>query len=105
MSVRLFYDPYRVEQLRQRGIAPGNRGALSGGAPRQEARTSLELVEENARLRADNRRLTEEVAQLEAEVARLRRAVSQQQPAPPRRSALPDDDAAARFALLEFDDP
>jgi hypothetical protein len=53
-------------------------------------------VEENARLRADNRRLADEVARLTEELRRVH--------APHRdREDQPLDDAARRFALIELD--
>ena len=93
MSVRTFFDPHRVEQLRKQGISP-QRQLTSGTAP--EARTSLELVEENARLRAEVRRLSDEVARLTA-------AARGPSPPSPRREERELDDAARRFALLELD--
>lgn len=92
MTVRVFFDPHRVEQLRQQGINP-QRVLTRGPAP--EARTALELVEECARLRAENRRLSDEVARLTAEAA--------QRPSAPRREEYAPDDSAQRFALLELD--
>jgi cell division protein FtsB len=81
VSVRLFYDPHRVEQLRQQGIDPHGRPARE---PAAEMRSAIVLVEENARLRAEVKRLT-------AEVARLRGG----------HEELPADDAAQRFKLPE----
>lgn len=81
MSVRLFYDPHRVEKLRQLGIDPHGRPARE---PPPDTRAAIVLVEENARLRAEVKRLT-------AEVARLRGG----------RADLPADDAAQRFKLPE----
>lgn len=61
--------------------------------------TALELVEECARLRRDNRRLSDEVARLRAEVDRLTAG-----PSAPRQHEAPDlDDSARRFSLLELD--
>jgi hypothetical protein len=97
VSVRLFYDPHRVEQLRAQGIAPRRQLPAAGGtAAPTSPQSALDLVEENARLRADNRRLADEVARLTEE---LRRAHA------PRRDRedQPLDDAARRFALIELD--
>ncbi len=66
--MKLFYDPQRVEQLRQRGIAPQPRGPVA------EATMAIELVEECARLRAEVARLRADKQRLTDEVTRLRRA-------------------------------
>jgi predicted RNase H-like nuclease (RuvC/YqgF family) len=96
VSVRVFYDPHRVEELRQKGIT-GRRQLAAG--PASEARTALELVEECARLRAeierlwrDNQHLTDEVARLRGEASSLR-----------QRSAPDQDDSVRRFSLLELE--
>jgi regulator of replication initiation timing len=91
VTVRVFFDPHRVDQLRQQGISP--RRQLSAPAP--EARTALELVEECARLRAENVRLREEVARLKAESSHR---------STPQREERALDDAAQRFSLLELDE-
>ncbi len=87
MSVRVFYDEYRVEQLRQAGIRAPRQSTRE---PVPDARTALELVEENARLRAEVARLRDEVARLTAAAPRV---------LPPDES----DDAVTRFSLLELD--
>jgi hypothetical protein len=127
VTVRVFYDPHRVEQLRVKGIAPRRQipspGAIAAATSPQESalraqgigprrqlpaagataaatspQSALDLVEENARLRADNRRLADEIARL-TEVLRAQ--------VPHRdRPALDDpvlDDSARRFSLLELD--
>ena len=67
MSVKLFYDPRRVEQLRQRGVSPRPM------SPVEAATTTLEMVEECARLRAEVARLRADNQRLADEVERLRR--------------------------------
>lgn len=96
MTVKVFYDQQRVEQLRQQGIAP--RRQLTGGS--SSPQTALEAVEECARLRAENRRLTDEVDRLRREVDRL-----SGRPSGPVASGSRDDldDAALRFSLLDLD--
>lgn len=77
-------------------IPPARRALPAATSPQ----TSLELVEECARLRRENDRLTSEISRLRAEVARLAAVPSRQ----PDQSARTDlDDAARRFALLELD--
>ena len=101
MSVKLFYDPDRVEEFRRRGIDPRRVGAAEAAPARTPtARGALELVEENARLRAEVARLRADNQRLTDEVARLRGA-----PIRPDSGQAPlrEDDAAARFALLELD--
>ena len=94
MTVRVFFDPRRVEQLRKQGINP-RRQLTSGPAP--EARTSLELVEECARLRAEVDRLRRDNQRLSDEVARLTA------PGSSRREDHELDASAQRFALLELE--
>jgi uncharacterized protein YlxW (UPF0749 family) len=97
VSVRLFYDPHRVERLRAQGIAQRRQLPAAGGtAASTSPQSALDLVEENARLRADNRRLADEIARLTEE---LRRA----QPSHAGREDQVLDDAARRFALIELD--
>ena len=92
--MKLFYDPARAEQFRQRGYrAPQS--------PETQAKVGLDAVEECARLRAQIARLrqvpeaSEECAKLRAQVAQLRRdnqrlleenARLRAQPAPQPRS-------------------
>lgn len=99
MAVDLFFDPRRVERLRQSGITQ-QRTARGGAAPRAlpaaTPQTALQAIEEAARLRAEIAQLRAENQRLTEEVARLSG----------RRSdpvALAPDDSAARFALLELD--
>lgn len=96
MSVTVFYDPRRVEQLRAQGIAPRRQLPAAGGtAAATSPQSALDLVEENARLRADNRRLADEVARLTEELRAH---------APHRdREDQAIDDSARRFALIELD--
>jgi uncharacterized protein YlxW (UPF0749 family) len=99
VSVRLFYDPHRVEQLRTKGIAPRRQLPAADGTAATTAtspQSALDLVEENARLRADNRRLADEVARLTEELRRTH---------PPHadREEKAIDDSARRFALLELE--
>jgi hypothetical protein len=121
VSVRVFFDPHRVAQLRQQGIDP--QGRLTSG-PAAEARTALGLVEENARLRAEAARRRggnqlgpiEESARLRAEVARLRadnqrlsdenarlRGEGGRRDLAQHEQKETEDDAARRFSLLELD--
>jgi hypothetical protein len=102
VTVRLFFDPERVAQLRQQGINP-QRQLTRGTNDVAQARTSLELVEENARLRAEVARLRGDVQRLSEDVTRLRSAGIRPDPKvrePDRRDL---DDSAQRFALLELD--
>jgi hypothetical protein len=105
VAVRVFYDPHRVEQLRQKGI--DSRRQLTGEASTPEARSALDLVEDNARLRAEVARLQRDNQRLADENARLASASRQSGLSPPReeRGSAPRDldDAARRFALLELD--
>jgi hypothetical protein len=105
VSVRVFYDPHRVEQLRQQGISP--RRQLTS-APASEARTALELVEECARLRAevdrlrrDNQRLSDENGRLVAETSR--RSGSSPHVEREKDEKREKDDTEQRFSLLELD--
>jgi hypothetical protein len=104
VAVRVFYDPRRVEQLRQKGISP--RRQLSAG-PAPEARTALELVEECAQLRAEVERLRRDNQRLSDENVRLAAASSRQPDSPPREHARGEerakDDTEQRFSLLELD--
>jgi hypothetical protein len=119
VTVRVFFDPHRVAQLAQRGINPSGR--LTNG-PASEAKASLTLVEENARLRAeaarrrggnqiatieDNARLRAEVARLRADNQRLADENARLRGEKGRRAEAPrqetEDDAAERFKLLELD--
>ena len=116
MSVKLFYDPYRVEQFRARGInprhapapapaalpvvraVPGPRTiAASRSVPKQ--RLAPDLVEENARLQAEIVRLRSDNQRLTAEVARLLCTPAARQDSAPLR----EDDAAARLGLFQLD--
>jgi hypothetical protein len=104
VTVQVFYDPRRVEQLRQQGIT-GRRqlgGVTVGVAVRapNSPPTVLEAIEESARLRAENRRLVDEVERLRREVERLRGAG---QPADALSSGEDPDDSAQRFSLLKLD--
>lgn len=135
MAVSLFYDPQRVAQLRAKGITASRPEPAVTPATTDDqagAQTALELVDENARLRAEidrlrreNRQLTEDVENLSAELTR--RQLSAERSDPSRRSAIPTpiaaapvsvpalrasadggddaagDDATKRFALLELD--
>jgi predicted RNase H-like nuclease (RuvC/YqgF family) len=95
VSVKTFFDPQRVEEMRQRGISP--RRQLPAG--QSDPRTALELVEERAQLRVEIERLKRENQRLTEELARLRGAAA---PTPLREERALDD-AAQRFALLELD--
>lgn len=95
MTVRVFYDPHRVEQLRAKGIAP-RRQLPAGATAADSPRDALELVEECTRLRAENRRLSDEVARLTEELRRAQTPHACDED----RSA---DDSARRFSLLELD--
>jgi hypothetical protein len=98
MSVQTFYNPSLVEKLRRVGIGVGVRRQLPSGTTQASPgpRTALELVEDNARLRAEIDQLRRDKQHLSDEVARLRGET-------PRAVATESDDAAARFALLELD--
>jgi hypothetical protein len=87
-------------------IITGRRQLPAGQAPEPatittqiEPQTALELAEECARLRRDNRRLSDEVARLRAQVDRLTASPSTAR----QREENALDDAATRFSLLELD--
>lgn len=107
MSVKLFYDPHRVQQLSQQGTTH----RMSKG-PEAQAQVALSAVEECARLRLqvaqlrrDNQRLLEENARLRAQPAQpapqpqRSRAIELSQPwrGTPRSGAPQADDVAHRF--------
>jgi predicted RNase H-like nuclease (RuvC/YqgF family) len=97
VTVKTFFDPQRVEEMRQRGISP--RRQLPAGSSMSEPRTAIQLIEESARLRAEIERLTRENQRLSDELARLRGLAA---PTPLREERALDD-AAQRFALLELE--
>jgi hypothetical protein len=74
MSVKLFYDPHRVEQLRQRGIAPVDRAPRN---PADQAQLAIDAVEECARLRMQVAQLRRDNQRLVDENARLRSSATQ----------------------------
>lgn len=88
---QIFSAVERVERVaRQAATSPLNASP----------RTSLELVEECARLRAEIDRLRQENRQLVDECARLRGAGAAPRALPAPRDL---DDAERRFSLLELD--
>ena len=90
MTVRVFFDPDRVAQLRQVGISPRRQLA---SASANEAKSALDLVEENTRLRGEIARLREEVARLTAQ-ARDHGSHCEEREL---------DDSSRRFSLIELD--
>lgn len=97
MSVKTFFDPQRVEEMRRRGISP--RRQLPAGTSTSEPRTALELVEERVQMRAEIDQLRRENQRLTEELARLRGAAAPTS----LREERTLDDAAQRFALLELE--
>ena len=108
VAVDVFFDQRRVEALRRQGISPRRQladEALAPSAP-SSPQTALQMVEECARLRAENRRLADEVARLRREIDRLTAPAGRSAPAlpPPREERdLGSDDATLRFSLIELD--
>ena len=113
MSVKLFYDPDRVEEFRARGIDPRRTGASPPGASRPgasqivpAAKPALAYVEENARLRAEVARLRTDNQRLAAEVVRLSGIAARRADPTPSSTSMPtslrEDDAVARFGELDF---
>jgi len=128
VTVRLFFDPHRVAQLRQQGIdpqrrlpsvpapavkeakaVPEQRVLIVGGAPERRVfepgRGTGPDAEERARLRAEIDRLRRDNLRLTDENARLR-GEAEHRSGPSRRALGPgQDDAAERLglSLLELD--